>query len=66
MRTAGRCDAVLSPEDGDINLDARRVVILHPGTQVEEAGDQQVEGRHQHSHKEQIRPLRIFSTEVGL
>lgn len=35
------CDA---PEDGDVNLITRQVVILHPGTQVEEAREQQVEG----------------------
>lgn len=35
------CDA---PEDGDVNLITRRVAILQPGTEVEEAREQQVEG----------------------
>lgn len=57
------CDA---PEDGDVNLITRRVVILHPGTQVEEAREQQVEGWHQHSHEEHIKPFKFSLCEVSL
>lgn len=44
----------LSPDDGYVNLNAGRAVALHPGTQVEEAGEQQVEGWHQPGQEEQI------------
>lgn len=57
------CDA---PEDGDVNLVTRRAVILHPGTEVEEAREQQVEGWHQHSHEEQIKPYKFSLCEVSL
>lgn len=57
------CEA---PEDGDVNLNARRVVILQPGTQVEEARKQQVEGWHQHSHEEQTKLSKFSLDEVSL
>lgn len=51
-----------SPEDGDIDLNSGRVVVLKPSTQVEEAWQQQVNGRHQCRHEEQR--LRILEVTL--
>lgn len=49
-----------SPEDGDIDLNTGRVVVLKPSTHVEEAWQQQVNGRHQCRHEEQL--LRVLES----
>lgn len=43
-----------SPEDGDIDSNTGRVMILYPGAQVEEAGEQQVNARHHCRHDQQL------------
>jgi len=44
---------VLIPADGDICAYRRGLVVLHPGSQVEEAGQQQVDERHQDGEGQQ-------------
>lgn len=43
-----------SPKDGDIDPNTRWIIVLYPSAQVEEAGEQQVNGRHHCRQEQQI------------
>ena len=40
------CRSTLLPADGDVCVYAGRVVLLHPGSSVEDAREQEVDERH--------------------
>lgn len=45
--------APIAPADGDVCAHRRRLVVLHPGREVEKVGQQQVDEGNQHWEGEQ-------------
>lgn len=55
-----------SPKDGDIDPNTGRLMVLHPSAQVEEAGEQQVNGGHRCRQEQQISFMKRTPFNVSL